>query len=176
MILINFLAQILNILRSAATPSQIAAGFVIGMVAGLTPSLFVLIIVILLFVILNVNISSGLLAIAIFGFIGYLIDPLSNALGYAVLVQVGFLKPVWTAFYDMPFIPLTGFNNTVVMGNFILAIILIIPIYNTAHLGMITYRQRYKKKVEQSALFRYVQGWNVYQWYSKLKQIGDKLW
>jgi uncharacterized protein (TIGR03546 family) len=176
MILLSFLAQILNILRSAATPSQIAAGFVMGMVAGLIPSLFVLILVILLFVILNVNVSSGLLAMAIFGFIGYLIDPFSNALGYVVLAQVGFLRPVWIAFYDTPFIPLTGFNNTVVMGNLVLAIILIIPIYSSAQLGVITYHKLYKKKVEQSTVFRYVQGWNIYQWYSKLKQIGDKLW
>lgn len=176
MIFINFLAQILNILRSAATPPQIAAGFAMGMVAGLVPSLFVLIVVILLFIILNINISSGLLGMAIFGLIGYLIDPISNALGYFVLAQVGFLRPVWIAFYDTPFIPLTGFNNTIVMGNLVLAIILIIPMYRTAHLGMITYRQRYKEKVEQSTVVRFVQGWNIYQWYSKLKQIGDKLW
>lgn len=176
MLLLNFLAQIFNILRSAATPSQIAAGFVMGMVAGLTPSLFVLIVIIILFVVLNVNISSGLLAMALFGFIGYLIDPFSNSIGYAVLVQVGFLRPLWTVLYDAPFVPLTGFNNTVVMGNLLMALVLLLPVYNTVKQGVIIYSLRYKKKIEQSTLFRYVQGWTVYQWYIQLKSIGDKLW
>jgi uncharacterized protein (TIGR03546 family) len=176
MLIINFLAQIVNILRSAATPSQIAAGFAMGMIAGLVPSLFILIVIILLFVILDVNISSGLLATAIFGIIGYLIDPLSHSIGYAILVQIGFLRPIWTILYNTPIIPLSGFNNTVIMGNMVLAIILFIPVFSTGRMGIIIYNKRYKEKVERSAFFRYLQGWNIYQWYLQLKKIGDKLW
>lgn len=176
MLFINFLAQVLNILRSAATPSQIAAGFTVGMVAGLIPSLFILIIVILLFVILNINVTSGLLAMAVFGFIGYLMDPISHTIGYIILVRIGFLRPIWTTLYDTPIIPLSGFNNSVFMGNLFFAVILIIPIYNTVQLGITIYNRQYRQKVEQSPFFRYLQGWNIYQWYLQLKRIGDKLW
>ena len=58
---LEILAKLVKILRSAASPNQIAAGFIIGMIIGLTPlwTLHNLILFVLL-IILNVNIASAL--------------------------------------------------------------------------------------------------------------------
>jgi len=53
---LEFLAKLVKILRSADSPNQIASGFVIGMVIGLTPfwTLHNLILIVIL-IILNIN-------------------------------------------------------------------------------------------------------------------------
>lgn len=109
--------------------NQVAMGFVLGMFLGLIPfSLNSFIISFLLFI-LTVDSLAGVIAGALFGLIGFLIDPLAHIIGYQLLVNVSFLKPIWVAFYNMPLIPFTRFNNTIVMGNTVIGLLLALPVY-----------------------------------------------
>jgi len=128
MLILQFLAKLFKILRSAASPNQIAAGFVLGMIIGFTPfwSLHNLLIIILIFI-LNVNIATAIFSFAIFSGVAYLFDPWIHDFGYYLLVDVTALNVVWTAMYNIPVIALSRFNNTIVLGSLIISLILTIP-------------------------------------------------
>ena len=127
MFVIELLAKIFKILRSEESPNQIAAGFVMGMIIGLTPLLALHnVILIILIIILKVNMAPAIFAFAIFSGLAYLFDPLFHSLGYILLVDVGALQNLWTLLYSYPLISLSRYNNTVVIGSFIVAILLVV--------------------------------------------------
>ena len=104
----------------------IAAGFVLGMFLGLLPfSINSVIILVLVFTLYNDRITA-MLAALIFGLLGFLIDLPAHSLGLVVL-QAGFLQGLWTYIYNLPFLPFSGFNNTLVMGNTLIALLLSVP-------------------------------------------------
>lgn len=124
----NIVSKFINTMNNAPV-QEVALGFVLGMFLGLIPLSINSIIITFLLFILNVDSFAGVIAAGIFGFFGLVIDPLAHILGYQLLVNVDFLKPIWTAFYNMPLIPFTRFNNTIVMGNTAIGLILAVPVY-----------------------------------------------
>jgi uncharacterized protein (TIGR03546 family) len=111
---------------SGARLRFIAAGFVLGMFLGLLPlSINSVIIALLVFALRNDR-QTALLSALIFGALGFALDRLAHPLGLAVL-QADFLQGLWTRLYNLPFLPFTGFNNTIVMGNTLLGLILTVP-------------------------------------------------
>ncbi len=128
MIVLKLLGKFIKVLRSAASPKQIAWGFALGAIPGLTPlnSLHNAVVLILL-IILNVNITSAILAFLIYSLIAWIFDPLFHTIGYFLLVDIAALKSMLTALYNAPIAPLTRFNNTVVMGSFVSSLILLMP-------------------------------------------------
>ncbi len=60
--------------------------------------------------------------------IGPLLDPLTHRLGF-FLLQYEPLLPVWVELYNLPLVPWTDFNNTVVLGSFVLGLVLFVPAF-----------------------------------------------
>jgi uncharacterized protein (TIGR03546 family) len=141
MFVLRFIWKLLGILNSNISPKQIAGGIALGMILGLTPffSLHNLLII-LLICIIRVRISAVILSAIIFGLISYLVNPVSSLIGYFLLVNAGFLKPLWTALYNMPVIAFSNFNNTLVLGSLVLSLILFYPILIFSAKGVVSYR------------------------------------
>ena len=119
-----------KILRDVQTPSRIASGFALGSVLGLSPMLTLQgFLVLLILLIIDVNLSAALLSLTLFSLIAFLLDPLFHWLGYQILVNADALRGTWTWMYNAPLAPLTRFNNTVVMGSFVAALVLFIPVF-----------------------------------------------
>jgi uncharacterized protein (TIGR03546 family) len=171
---LEILAKLIKILRSAASPNQIAGGFIIGMMIGLTPfwTLHNLLLLILL-IILNVNIGMATFSFAIFSGIGYLLDPFFHHAGYFILVDVSFLKGFWTMLYNVPVIALSKYNNTVVMGSLITALILCLPVFFLVKIGVFYYRENIDKKMQKWKIVQLVKGSKLYNIYQKIRNIGD---
>jgi len=174
MLILKFLAKIIKILRSGATPNQIAGGLVLGMIAGLTP-LFSLhnLIVLLLLIILNVNISMAIAGLGIFSAIAWFFDPLFHSFGYYVLVDIYALHGFWTWLYGMPVIALSRFNNTVVMGSLLSALILTIPMFFLFKRLVVLYREKIDTRVQKLKIVQFLKGSKIYELYSKLKLWED---
>ena len=85
---LKFITNFIKILRAGQTPRQIAGGFALGSMLGLSPHMTLqnLIIWVILLV-LDVNISSATVAITVFALIAYIFDPLFHRLGYLILVD-----------------------------------------------------------------------------------------
>jgi uncharacterized protein (TIGR03546 family) len=174
MFIIQFLAKLLKILRSAATPAQIAGGLMLGMVLGLTPLLTVHnLIVVILIIILNVNIAMALFSFGVFSGIAYLFDPLFHNLGYYLLVEVPSLHGLWTSLYNIPVVALSRYNNTVVMGSLVTALILMLPIYFLTKAGVIQYRNKIESKVQKLKIMKVIKSSSIYNFYQKLKSLGE---
>lgn len=169
MFVIKFLAKLLKILNSAATPGQIAGGFILGMIIGLTPfwSLHNLIIIFLI-IILNVNITMSIFSFGIFSIIAYLADPLFHNLGFFVLVDVKTLHGLWLALYNVPIMALSKYNNTIVMGSFLSSLILLIPIYFMVKIGVVHYREKLQPIVSKWKIVQVVKGSKLYSVYGKI--------
>src|SRR6185503_13729267 len=92
--ILKFLQSLLKTLHSEGTPGQIAGGMALGAALGLTPimNLHNAIVVVLLCVI-NVSFGAGLLAMALFVPIGFLLDPVFDRLGHWILTDVTSARP-----------------------------------------------------------------------------------
>lgn len=175
MIALQIVSKILKILRSGESPGLIALGFCLGMVIGLSPSIFApltwpLWLGLILF---NVNLTAAFLAMAIFSGIAWMLDPWIHDLGYFILTGISFLQPLWTALYNTPFLPLSGFNNTLVMGSFVLGWLFFLPFFFLIRHLIIYYRENYDSKIEKWKIVKIIKGNKAYEWYQKVRAISD---
>jgi uncharacterized protein (TIGR03546 family) len=172
MLWLNFLNRLITIMNEGATPRQISGAVALGAIIGLTPSGPVRLFVFFLLLIIDVNLSAALFSAAVFKMLAYLLDPLANSLGYALLVSAGGLKPLWTALYNMPLAPFTKFNNTLVLGSFVISLVLFLPLLVFGAKGVRVYREKYMQKVTGSRIYKLYQLTGFYQNYLKLKNLA----
>jgi uncharacterized protein (TIGR03546 family) len=168
--LLKLLQSLIKTLHSEGSPRQVALGIALGAGLGLTPlvNLHNLLILTLL-IILNVSFGAGLLGWALFTPIGFLLDPVFDRLGRLLLVDTPALTGLWTTWYNIPGVPYTNFNNTVVLGSFLGWVALAVPIYFLARWALIRYRETVGARVRQSRFYQAVtasKAYNVYRWFS----------
>jgi uncharacterized protein (TIGR03546 family) len=163
--LLKLIQSIIKTLHSAGTPVQVAAGMALGSALGLTPlvNLHNLVIFSLL-VLLNVSFGGGMLGWALFVPIGFLLDPLFDKIGLSLLTAPS-LRPLWTDWTNTPILPFTNFNNTVVLGSFVIWVVLAIPIFFAARYGIARYRATVGERVRQSRFYKAITASQVYNVY-----------
>ncbi|MBN1895251.1 TIGR03546 family protein [bacterium] len=172
MIFIKLFSKLIKILKSGDSPSQIAWGFALGSIPGLTP-LFCLhnAAVLFLLLVLNVNFGAALLALAVFSLFAWLLDPMFHAVGYWALAQIPALQPLWTSLYNAPVAPLTRFNNTVVMGSFLVSLVLLLPVFFLFRALVLKYRNSWDDKIEKWKIVKAVKASKFYDLYMKVKGL-----
>ncbi len=170
---LKFIKDFLKVLADGQTPRQIAFGFALGSIIGLSP-MFTLqgLIIWLIILILDVNLSSALVAVTFFKILAFLFDPAFHALGYFLLTGIGPLRGIYTAMYNAPLAPLTRFNNTVVMGSFIAALILFMPIYFGMKHFVIEYRKHIHEKLKKWKIYKILDQSKFVGYYRKIKSLG----
>ncbi len=125
----KFFMKLFRALNSAQTPWQVTLAMAMAMVAGLTPVSGIQNFVILLLVfVLNIHLGLFFVTSAFFAGIGYLFDPFFEKIGFALLNSAG-LKGLWTACYNSGLMRMTSFNNSLVLGSSVVALILSVPLY-----------------------------------------------
>ena len=164
--LLKLIQSIVKTLHSDGTPGQVAAGIALGSALGLTPLVNVHNLVIFaLIVLLNVSFGGAMLGWMVFVPVGFLLDPAFDAIGHALLTAPG-LVPLWTAWYNTPVLPYTNFNNTVVLGSLVGWLVLAVPIYFLARVGVVRYRATWGERVRRSRFYQAVtasKAYNVYR-------------
>lgn len=167
--LLKLLRSLVRTLHSDGSPNQIAAGIALGAALGLTPIVNAHnLVVLLLLAVLNVSFAAGLFAWALFVPAGFLLDPVFDRLGRWLLVDAEALRPVWAWMDNVPGLALTNFNNTVVLGSVVGWLLLFVPLFLAARIGVIRYRATIGERVKQSRLYRTLQAsqlYNVYTWF-----------
>src|SRR6266705_1447184 len=132
---------LLKHLHSDDTPGQVGAGLALGAILGLTPLLNLHnVVVLILIIMLRVSFSGALLGWMLFTPLGFAFDPLFDALGHRLLLETPALTGVWTTLYNTPVVPLTNFNNTVVLGSLAVALALFLPLNALGRFGVRRYR------------------------------------
>jgi uncharacterized protein (TIGR03546 family) len=172
--LLGILARILKVLNSETAPAQIAAAVILALFMGLSPlgaphNLLLL----LLVLVLRVNLSLFLVSFALFSGVAWLLDPWAHALGKSVL-QAGALEGLWTTLYNSGFWRFLAFNNTLVLGQLLIALVLAVPLFFLAVWIVRNYRERMLERVRRSRLMLALKGnkWGsrFYSIYTSLNQ------
>ena len=167
--LIKLIQSLFGALHSEGTPGQLAAGIVLGSFLGLTP-LFNLhnAVIFAALVLLNVSFAGGLLGWALFVPVGFLLDPLFDWIGHGLLFAPS-LRGLWTSLDNTPIIPLTNFNNTVVLGSLVFALLFAVPLFFAIRWTVARYRVTIGERVWQSRFYRAVTASKVYNVYKMFR-------
>ncbi len=166
--LLKLLQSLFRTLHSEGTPAQVAAGIMLGAGIGLTPLMSAHnLVLIAAIVLLNVSFGGGMLGMALFTPLGFLLDPLFNQVGLALL-EAPALRGIWTAWYNTPLVPYTNFNNSVTLGSFVVWLVAAVPIYFLAKSGIARYRATYGERVLNSKFMKGLKAsklYNIYSWF-----------
>lgn len=163
--LIKLIQSLVGALHSEGTPGQLALGIALGSILGLTPLLNVHnAIVFAALMLLNVSFAGGMLGWALFVPIGFLLDPLFDWIGHSLLLAPS-LRGLWTSMYNMPIVPLTNFNNTIVLGSLVFSLLLLVPLFVATRWAVARYRVTIGERVRQSKFYRAVMASKVYNVY-----------
>lgn len=163
--LVKLIQSLVRALHSEGTPGQLAAGIALGSILGLTPLLNLHnAVVFALIVLLNVSFPGGMLGWLLFVPVGFLLDPLFDWIGHTVLFTPS-LTPFFTSLYNTPVVPLTNFNNTVVLGSLVVALLLFVPLFFAARWAVTRYRATIGERVRRSRWYRAVTASKAYNLY-----------
>jgi uncharacterized protein (TIGR03546 family) len=170
--MLRLLANLLRVLNSESNPGQISLAFCFAMVAGLTPfwSLHNLL-VLLLVLLIRVNLSAFLMGLAFFSGAAFLLDPLFNRIGLAILTADS-LERLWTSLYNSALWRIERFNNTIVMGSLSFSLVLFIPLYLLSNWGIIRYRAHVLAWVERTRLMQLLKASRFYSLYQSVSGWG----
>ena len=159
------ISKLIKAFNSDIAPEQISLAIAFAMVVGFTPlwSLHNLL-VLLLVMILRVNGAAFTAGIALFSLLGYVLDPLFHLLGYFVL-QLEALNGLWVIMYNSTLWRIENFNNTIVMGSLLFAIVFFVPTYLGSMWIINKYRDHIMAWIDKFKLSRVM----------KLKNWADKL-
>lgn len=164
----HYIAKLIKILNKDATPAQIAGGFAFGAMVGLIPKFNLLALLICIAILLiRVNIAIAVLATGLFAIVGAITDPFVEQLGYLLLTDLSALRGVWTFLYNLPVVPWTGFNNSLVLGNFVLGLALFVPLFVGMKAFVGVYRSRLRDRLAQWKVFQLLKASKLYQLYQR---------
>lgn len=152
--LIQPLRLVTESLCAKESPHLLALGLAAGMVAGLVPkdNLTATILAMLLLT-LRLHLGAAAMSALIFMWIGSLLDPLSHRVGLAILTFQP-LEKLLTRLFDLPFVPWTNLNNSVVLGNLVIGLILAVPMYWLARKGVEKYGPPLAERLEKYRVYK----------------------
>jgi uncharacterized protein (TIGR03546 family) len=168
-IVFKLLQSLFKTLHSEGTPGQVAAGLALGAILGLTPLLNLHnAVVFALIMMLNVSFPAAMLGWAVFTPIGFILDPVFDTVGHRLLLETPGLTSLWTSLYNMPVVPLTNFNNTVVLGSLTVSLALWLPLYLGGRWGVARYRATVGAWLLRSRAYQLIKAsslYDVYKWF-----------
>jgi uncharacterized protein (TIGR03546 family) len=160
-----------QMLNSETGTNQISSGLALGLVIGFSPFLSLqTFLVLLLLLIFRIQIGAAFLAAFFFKFIAFLLDPVADSLGRAVL-EAPSLRSLFVELYNMPLVPLTRFNNSIVMGSGLMGFILAIPAFFVFRKLVIHYRATVVARFKGTHVWKVLTATKFYKWYSKYQEL-----
>ena len=170
-ILLKQLFNLLKLLNSETGESQIAAGLALGLTLGFSPGLslqsFLIVFIILIF---RVQIGAVFISAFFFKLINYILDPVFDTLGRYVL-ESSSLHGTFVELYNLPLVPLTRFNNSVVMGSGIFGLLGFFPFYFFSRFIIRKYRSSVVAKIKGTATWKALQATAFFKWYATYDQL-----
>lgn len=161
----------LKLLNSDTETSPLAWGLTLGLILGFAPfvSLQTLLVFALLFI-FRVQMGAAFLSAFFFKLVAFLFDVPAHHLGKAVL-ESETLRPIFTTLYNMPLVPLTRFNNTIVMGSMVVSILLAPFAFFLFKALILKYRELVVARLKRTKIWKAMAASKLYDWYSKYDNL-----
>ncbi|MCL2880697.1 MAG: TIGR03546 family protein, partial [Treponema sp.] len=133
---------------------QIAAGISWGLLLGLIPAgnIFWIVLFVASFFFNHHHWSKIFAMVIVKLFLG-LLNPAIDAAGWWIL-NLDALQPFFTSLYNLPLVPLTRFNNTLVMGGLCIGIVLWAPVFFLFRLLVPLYRNKLIPGIRETKFYR----------------------
>ncbi|MDR2480007.1 MAG: TIGR03546 family protein [Treponema sp.] len=152
--MIKAIARLILALNGNVKKSQLAAGFAWGLLLGLIPAgNFFWIVLFLVSFFFRHNHASKLLGMVVFKIISPAIAPVTDMLGWEIL-HIEAFRPLFTSLYNMPFVPFTKFNNTLVAGGLVGGLALWIPAFFLFMFLVGLYRNTVAARIRKSKIVK----------------------
>jgi uncharacterized protein (TIGR03546 family) len=150
--MVKQIAKLISALNSNLGRDQIAAGFSWGVLLGLIPAgnIFWIALFVVSFFFKHHHPSKGLI-LALLKIASPLLAPQVDVVGWQIL-YIEALQPLFTTMYNMPFVPLTRFNNTLVAGGLVCGLVLWLPVYVLVYRAIPLYRNNLAPKIRDSKI------------------------
>lgn len=170
-LILNQIFKLIKLLNSETGTNQIAAGVAAGFVLGMAPvfSLQTLLIFFLIFL-FRIQAGAAFVSAFFFAFMAYLLDPVFHIMGYKIL-QVESLQSLYTTLFNMPLLPMTRFNNTVVMGAGVTSLLLFPIVFVLSKVLIAKYRKSVLERFKQTKFWKAVKATSLYKWYFKYDEL-----
>lgn len=169
-LILKQLFAFIKLLNSDTGTVSLAAGMTCGFILGMTPSLSLhsLIIFLVLFF-FRIQIGAALVTAFFFKFVAFILDPAFHAVGSKVL-ELPSLQGLYTSLYNMPLIPFTRFNNSIVMGSAVITFVLSPFVFIMSRIFILKYRATVVARFKETKLWKAIEATKFYQWYYKYDQ------
>lgn len=164
-LLLKQIFGLIKMLNSETGHNQLAAGVAAGFVLGMSPmlSLQTLLIFLIIFF-FRVQMGAAFLAAFFFAFLHWCLDPVFSAIGSAVLTNESLLG-LFTTLYNMPLVPFTKFNDSIVMGAGIVTVIASPFVFLISRMMIMKYREQVVERFKQTKLWKSLKATALFNWY-----------
>ena len=167
--MLTLLVKVIKALNSDYSPAQIALAVCLGMIVGFTPLGSSHNAIILLFVLmLRVNLGVFVVSLGLFSGLAYLVDPLSESFGFWLL-HLTALEGLWTSLYQVSVWRLLGYNNSLVIGSFVVAMLLTPLVFLGTKVLVVQYREQVMTWVQKSRFSVWVRSGKVFSAYQRIQ-------
>lgn len=139
--MIKYVTSFFRAINANAHPGDIAHAVALGLFLAILPKnnlTFTFLFFLSIFI--RINKGAFFISFILFGFVTPFMDVLINNIGFWA-VQLSFLRPIFIALENIPFIALFKLSNTMVLGGIIWGLILYIPIYILTRIIIAKYRK-----------------------------------
>lgn len=168
--MIAMLAKLLKALNSDSAPGQIALAFALALVTGLTPLFsFHNVFILLIACLVRINFGAFLLGTLFFSGVAYLLDPAAIALGESILTNPS-MQSFFTELYQSDFWRATRFNNTLVLGSLVIAVIAFIPVLLLSKWLILAYRHKLMAWIDKLKITKLLKASKFYKVYQALAE------
>lgn len=139
-----------RMLNSDTGHNQLAAGLACGIILGFAPFLSIqTFLVLFLLFFFRIQMGAAFLAAFFFKLVAWMIDPLADVFGRQMLESPA-LRPLFVDMYNMPLVPMTRFNNSIVMGSMVISLLLAIPMFFVFRSLILKYRVQVVARLDQA--------------------------
>ena len=139
--MIKYVTSFFRAINANAHPGDIAHAVALGLFLAILPKnnlTFTFLFFLSIFI--RINKGAFFISFILFGFVTPFMDVLINNIGFWA-VQLSFLRPLFIALENIPFVALFKLSNTMVLGGIIWGLILYIPVYILTRIIIAKYRK-----------------------------------
>ena len=160
-----------QLLNSDTGRDQLAAGLACGIILGFAPFLSLQTVLVLILVFFfRIQMGAAFLSAFFFKFVAFLFDPVADIIGRKVL-EAEALRPLFVKIYNMPILPFTRFNDSIVMGSLVTSVILTIPGFFIFRHLIERYRITVVARIKETKIWKAMAASKFYNWYATYTKL-----
>ena len=154
--LLKWIFDLFRVLNSNKNEGEIAAGFSFGIMLAIVPGgnlLWIGLFIIGFFT--RLNLLTAFVTMGLGKLLTVFIDPLLDSAGFYIL-NIKALKGFFTMLYNLPLVPYTAFNNSIVMGGLVVSVILAVPLWIVSRKLIVLYRKNVRDRIKNSRFGKFI--------------------